>query len=61
VGDHKRIVHPELGLIEVDCQILVAENQAQRLLVFTAPPGTEGAEQLQLLSVIGSQRLTADA
>jgi transcriptional regulator with XRE-family HTH domain len=61
LGDHKRIVHPELGVIEVDCQILVSEDQAQRLLVFTAPPGTEGAEQLQLLSVIGSQQLTADA
>jgi hypothetical protein len=29
---------PGTRLIEVDCQILVAESQAQRLLVFTAPP-----------------------
>jgi transcriptional regulator with XRE-family HTH domain len=58
-GDHKRILHPELGIIELDCQILTADNQAQLLLVFTASPGTEGYEKLRLLSVIGSQQLHA--
>ncbi len=33
-GDHKTIVHPDLGDIELDCQVLFTENQA--LLVFTA-------------------------
>jgi transcriptional regulator with XRE-family HTH domain len=55
--DHKTMVHPELGLIELDCQILSTENQAQALLVFTASPGTEDYEKLRLLSVIGSQEL----
>ena len=55
--DHKTIVLPELGEIELDCQILFTQNQAQALLVFTAPPGTEGHEKLQLLSVIGTQQL----
>lgn len=59
VDDHKTLVHPELGHIEVDCQILFTQNQAQSLLVFTASPGTEGYEKLQLLSVIGSQQLTS--
>ncbi|MER5649804.1 helix-turn-helix transcriptional regulator [Streptosporangium sp. NPDC002524] len=54
-SDHKRIVHPLLGVIELDCQILVAENEAQRLLIFTAPVGSEGAQQLELLSVVGAQ------
>ena len=57
--DHKTLVHPELGEIEVDCQALFTENQAQTLLVLTAAPGTADAEKLQLLSVIGEQQFTS--
>jgi len=53
----KRMLHPELGLLELNCQTLVAENDAQVLLVYTATPGTEDYEKLQLLSVIGAQQL----
>jgi transcriptional regulator with XRE-family HTH domain len=52
---HKRIAHPEVGLIELDCQILTAENQTERLVVFTASPGSEDAKRLEMLSVIGTQ------
>jgi transcriptional regulator with XRE-family HTH domain len=52
---HKRIVHPSVGLLELDCQILTAENQTERLLVFTAAPGSEDAERLRLLAVVGNQ------
>jgi transcriptional regulator with XRE-family HTH domain len=54
--DHKVLVHPELGEIEVDCQVLFTEDQSQALLVLTAPPRTEGYEKLQLLAVLGQQR-----
>jgi transcriptional regulator with XRE-family HTH domain len=54
--DHKTLVHPELGPIEVDCQVLFTEDQSQALLVLTAPPRTEGFEKLQLLAVVGQQR-----
>jgi transcriptional regulator with XRE-family HTH domain len=57
-ADHKRIVHPALGVIELDCHSLFSEDGRQRLLWFTAPPGTEGAAQLELLSVIGTQDMT---
>ena len=40
--DHKTLIHPELGPIEVDCQVLFTEDQSQALLVLTAPPRTEG-------------------
>ena len=53
--DHKTLVHPELGALDLDCQALFTENQAQVLLVLTAAPGTSTAEKLELLSVIGSQ------
>ncbi|MDA0159349.1 helix-turn-helix transcriptional regulator [Solirubrobacter ginsenosidimutans] len=54
----KRIQHPAVGLMTLDCQILTAENQLERLVVFTASPGTEDAERLALLSVIGAQTFT---
>jgi len=54
----KRLLHPELGLIEVQCQLLHDLDQLQQLLVFTATPGTESHEKLQLLAVIGQQRLS---
>jgi transcriptional regulator with XRE-family HTH domain len=52
---HKRILHPVIGLITLDCQVLTAENQTEQLVVFTATPGSEDAERLALLSVIGTQ------
>ena len=56
--DHKTLIHPELGPIELDCQALFTEDQSQALLVLTAPPRTEGHEKLQLLAVLGQQRFT---
>ncbi|MFC8520313.1 helix-turn-helix transcriptional regulator [Streptomyces sp. NPDC057257] len=56
--DHKKIIHPTLGIIELDCYNLLSEDGRQRLLWFTAPPGSRGAEQLELLSVIGTQDLS---
>ena len=57
-ADHKILLHPELGPIELDCQVLFTEDQSQALLVLTAPPHTEGYEKLQLLSVLGQQQFT---
>jgi transcriptional regulator with XRE-family HTH domain len=54
--DHKILLHPELGPIEVDCQVLFTEDQSQALLVLTAPPRSEGYEKLQLLAVLGPER-----
>jgi transcriptional regulator with XRE-family HTH domain len=54
----KRIKHPELGILELDCQRVFDADQGQILLVFTATPGSDSAEKLRLLSVIGEQRMT---
>jgi hypothetical protein len=59
-ADVKRFVHPQLGLLELTCQSLVDPDQLQMLLVYTAVPGTESHDKLQLLSVIGDQPLTTD-
>lgn len=55
----KRLAHPQVGLIELDCQILTAENQTELLVVFTATPGSEDAEKLALLGVIGTQQFAS--
>ena len=54
----KTVVHPELGRIDVDGQVLFTENRAQRLVVLTTRTGTESHSKLELLSVIGHQQLT---
>jgi hypothetical protein len=56
--DHKVLVHPELGEIELDCQVLFTEDQSMALLVLTAPPRTVGHEKLQLLAVLGQERFS---
>ncbi len=58
-GERKRIVSPTVGLIEVDCQILTADDDGQVLLVFTATPGTDDHDKLRLLRVVGEQRFRA--
>ncbi|MFI6396231.1 helix-turn-helix transcriptional regulator [Nonomuraea sp. NPDC050540] len=57
-GDRKRIIHPELGIIDIHCQNLFSEDGRQRLQFYTAPPGSPAVEQLRLLSAIGVQTLT---
>ncbi len=57
--DHKTLIHPGLGEIEVDCQVLFTEDQSQALLVLTAPPRSEAAGKLALLAVLGSQQFAA--
>lgn len=53
----KRLRHPRLGPLELHCQTLVDPDQSQTLLVYTAVPGSESHEKLQLLSVLGDQRI----
>jgi transcriptional regulator with XRE-family HTH domain len=55
-GGAKRFVHPELGRVDLFCQTLLDPDDGQTLLVFTATPGTEDAEKLALLTVLGTDR-----
>jgi len=54
----KNYVHPELGALALSCQVLLDPDQSHSLLVYTAAPGSESYEKLQLLSVIGTQTLS---
>ncbi|MFC5665144.1 helix-turn-helix transcriptional regulator [Kitasatospora misakiensis] len=59
----KTVLHPVVGRLDLDCEVLAAAGQDQLLLVHTAPPGSLTAERLDLLRVVGRQDLapvTAD-
>jgi transcriptional regulator with XRE-family HTH domain len=58
--DQKRIVHPSLGVIDVNCLNLISEDGRQRLLWFSPVIGTDAVEKLELLSVLGTQDLAPD-
>ena len=44
----KRFVHPRLGLLELDCQTLLDPDRSQRLVVYTAAPGTVSLTRLHV-------------
>ncbi|MGW1185178.1 helix-turn-helix transcriptional regulator [Streptomyces drozdowiczii] len=46
-----RLVHPHLGRIELDCEVLATPAVDQRLRIFTPPPG--GTSVLDELRVLG--------
>jgi transcriptional regulator with XRE-family HTH domain len=58
-GTLKRFINAQVGLLTLDCQVLTSENLTEKLVVFTAAPGSEDADRLALLSVIGSQTFAA--
>ncbi|WP_067466348.1 helix-turn-helix transcriptional regulator [Nocardia amamiensis] len=59
VGQHlaarKTIDHPHVGALTLDCDVLSVAGSDLRIMVYTAQPGTEDADRLAVLSVIGTQ------
>ena len=45
-------LHPQVGVLELDCQTLLDPDHSQRLLVYTAVPGSESHTGLRLLSAL---------
>lgn len=45
----KRTVHPVVGELELDCEILTVPGHDQRLLLYTAAPGTTSYQALRAL------------
>lgn len=50
----KTFHHPVVGEVTVDCDALALTDRDQHLVLYTAPPGSPGAEALALLSVLGA-------
>jgi transcriptional regulator with XRE-family HTH domain len=61
VGRHeaarKTVEHPQVGPLTLDCDVLRVEGSDLRIMIYTAEPGTQDAERLALLSVVGTQSL----
>jgi transcriptional regulator with XRE-family HTH domain len=61
VGPHessrKTMIHPEVGPIELDCDVLSIPGSDLHIVAYTAEPGSPAADRLALLAVIGTQAL----
>ena len=55
--DHQVIRHPQVGPIDLDFDVLTVPGQDQQLIIFTAEPDSRAYRTLQLLKVIGTQRM----
>ncbi|NIK61828.1 helix-turn-helix domain-containing protein [Kribbella shirazensis] len=53
------IFHPLVGRIDLICEVLVVPERDQRVVLYTAEPGSPSEEALRLLDVIGTQQLTS--
>ncbi|MCA1217501.1 helix-turn-helix transcriptional regulator [Streptomyces sp. 8L] len=54
----KTIDHPDVGALTLDCDVLQVAGNDLRIMVYTAQTGSDDADRLALLSVIGTQALT---
>ncbi|WP_433174341.1 helix-turn-helix transcriptional regulator [Actinoallomurus sp. CA-150999] len=57
--DRKTILHPEVGEIELDCDVLVVPGADLRMVTYTAAAGSSDAGKLDLLRVTGGRTGTA--
>ena len=53
----KTFQHPLVGPVTVNCDVLDIADRDQRVVIYTADPGSPSEEALRLLSVIGTQRM----
>ncbi|MBV9058071.1 MAG: hypothetical protein JO296_04310 [Pseudonocardiales bacterium] len=53
----KTIHHPEVGKLELDCDVLTTRHGDLRIVVYTAQPDSEAATKLALLATIGTQAM----
>jgi transcriptional regulator with XRE-family HTH domain len=55
----KRLRHPLVGWLDLDCEALHDPHQDQWIVLYTAAAGTPSHEALRLLKVVGTQDLSA--
>jgi transcriptional regulator with XRE-family HTH domain len=51
----KQLHHPVVGELTLECEVLDIAGHGQRLIIYTAAPGSPSAEALRLLGVVGTQ------
>lgn len=58
-GATKRLRHPVVGELELEYEVLDITDRGQRLVIYTAPPGSRSLEALRLLQVVGTETFDA--
>lgn len=53
----KTFEHPLVGPVAVNCDVLDIADLDQRVVIYTAQPGSPAEEALRLLAVVGTQRM----
>ncbi|MEU6355425.1 helix-turn-helix transcriptional regulator [Streptomyces sp. NPDC047072] len=53
----KTFDHPVVGPVTVNCDVLDIADRDQRVVIYTATPGSPAEEALRLLAVVGTQQL----
>ncbi len=53
----KTFVHPQVGRLDLECEVLLSASASgeQSLVMYTARPGTDAVDKLELLRVIGRE------
>jgi transcriptional regulator with XRE-family HTH domain len=54
----KTFLHPDIGCLTLDCDVLVVHGTDLRVVAYTAAPGTPDADALALIAVLGLQTIT---
>lgn len=57
VSSRKVVDHPQVGALTLDCDVLLVAGADLTVMIYSAEPGTEDAERLALLAVLGTQSL----
>lgn len=59
-SDEKRMLHPEVGLLDLLCEHLTSGVDGSTLVLLHPRPGSDCREKLDLLAVLGTQELGSE-
>ena len=60
-SDRKTILHPVVGRLDLDCEVMLSPEHDQRLIIHSAQVGTSTHEALALLRVVGTQKMSEES
>ena len=58
---HKVLDHPEVGRLDLHCDVVLSPPSGQRLVLFRPQPGTTTGERLDMLRIVGTQSFAPTA
>jgi transcriptional regulator with XRE-family HTH domain len=56
-SSRKTVIHPLVGAITLDCDVMTVTGDDLRIVVYTAEPGSVDAANLELVAIAGLQQL----